>query len=229
MATQKNRAETQFYFRHSSLLDDLSEEAFLFCVDRIYPLFNYRVLKKEDIRRIDLLEQLTVLFDSIPKTEDGKDRGSCNYYFFIIRQYFDSFIGAVKGELAEKYQNRVFEIMDLTNRDSLTFDEVEDVLTVFISFIRSLNQSNQLDGKRYLFYKCRLDLEVEDADLLESIWKNKNFIPNDIVPKKKRGIVTRDKSKDDKEIDFALKFTYINSLLYLARGLDQRGEFGAEE
>ncbi len=36
MATQKNRAETQFYFRHSSLLDDLSEEAFLFCVDRLY-------------------------------------------------------------------------------------------------------------------------------------------------------------------------------------------------
>ena len=65
--------------------------------------------------------------------------------------------------------------------------------------------------------------------MLESIWKNKDFIPNDIVPKKKRGIVTINKSKDEKEIDFALKFTYINSLLYLARGLDQRGEFGAEE
>lgn len=83
--------------------------------------------------------------------------------------------------------------------------------------------------EQYFLHDCSLDLRIEDADLLESIWKNKDFIPNDIVPKKKRGIVTINKSKDEKEIDFALKFTYINSLLYLARGLDQRGEFGAEE
>ena len=229
MAEQKREVEHQLSFNHDALLNDLSDEAFHFCVDKLYPLFNYRILKKEDIRRIDLLEQITVLFDGVPKTEKGKSSGSINYYFYIIRKYFESFIGAVKGEQAEKYHKRAFEIMDLTNRDSLTFDEVEDVLTVFVSSIRSLNQSNQLDGKKYLFYKCRLDLEVEDADLLESIWKNKNFIPNDIAQKKKRGIATRNKSKDDKEIDFALKFTYINSLLYLARGLDQRGEFGAEE
>ena len=229
MAEQKREVEHQISFNHTALLNGLSEPAFRFCVDKLYPLFNYRILKKEDIRRIDLLEQLTILFESIPKTDEGKTRGSCNYYFYIIRKYFNSFMGAVKGDQAEKYQKRIFEIMDLTNHDSLLFDEVEDVLTVFISSIRTLKQANQLDGKRYLFYNCRLDLEVDDADLLESIWKNKNFIPNDIVQKKKRGIATRNKSKDDKEIDFALKFTYINSLLYLARGLDQRGEFGAEE
>lgn len=216
MAEQKREVEHQFSFNYDAFLDDLSDEAFHFCVDKLYPLFNYRILKKEDIRRIDLLEQLTIFVEDVPKTETGKSRGSINYYFYIIKKYFESFIGAVKGEQAEKYHKRVFEIMDLTKHDSLYWDEIEDVLTVFISSIRSLNQSNQLDGKKYLFHKCHLDLRVEDADLLESIWKNKDFIPNDIVQKKKLGIATINKSKDEKEISFALKFAYINSLLYLA-------------
>lgn len=228
MTTQKKEGESQINFNHSALLEGLSEEAFHFCVDKLYPLFNYRVLKQDDIRRVDLLEQLTILFDSIPKTEDNKKRGSCNYYFYIIRKYFDSFIGAYKGEQAEKYQKRVFEIMDMTNRHSLKFDEVEDVLTVFISSIRVLNQYNQLDGKKYYFHTCRLDLRMEDADLLEQIWKNENFIPDGIVQKKKRGRSSRNPN-NEKEISFALKFAYINSLLYLVRGLDQRGEFSVEE
>lgn len=229
MAEQKREVEHQLSFNHDALLNDLSDEAFHFCVDKLYPLFNYRILKKEDIRRIDLLEQITVLFDGVPKTEKGKSSGSINYYFYIIRKYFESFIGAVKGEQAEKYHKRAFEIMDLTKHDSLYWDEIEDVLTVFVSCLRVLDQHNMINGKQYFLHDCSLDLRIEDADLLESIWKNKDFIPNDIVPKKKRGIVTINKSKDEKEIDFALKFTYINSLLYLARGLDQRGEFGAEE
>ena len=69
MAEQKREVEHQLSFNHDALLNDLSDEAFHFCVDKLYPLFNYRILKKEDIRRIDLLEQITVLFDGVPKTE----------------------------------------------------------------------------------------------------------------------------------------------------------------
>ena len=98
MAEQKREVEHQFSFNYDAFLDDLRDEAFHFCVDKLYPLFNYRILKKEDIRRIDLLEQLTILVDDVPKTEKGKSRGSINYYFYIIKKYFESFIGAVKGE-----------------------------------------------------------------------------------------------------------------------------------
>ena len=142
MAEQKREVEHQLSFNHDALLNDLSDEAFHFCVDKLYPLFNYRILKKEDIRRIDLLEQITVLFDGVPKTEKGKSSGSINYYFYIIRKYFESFIGAVKGEQAEKYHKRAFEIMDLTKHDSLYWDEIEDVLTVFVSCLRVLDQHN---------------------------------------------------------------------------------------
>ena len=136
MAEQKREVEHQLSFNHDALLNDLSDEAFHFCVDKLYPLFNYRILKKEDIRRIDLLEQITVLFDGVPKTEKGKSSGSINYYFYIIRKYFESFIGAVKGEQAEKYHKRAFEIMDLTKHDSLYWDEIEEGAQACTNFRR---------------------------------------------------------------------------------------------
>ena len=58
MAKKKEKVEPQFALDYLQIVDSLNDEAFAFCVDTIFPVLGYRVLRKEEVRRVDLKERL---------------------------------------------------------------------------------------------------------------------------------------------------------------------------
>ena len=46
------------------LVEDLQDEAVAFCVEKLYPLCGYKVLRPKDVRRVDLEEWLLGLYES---------------------------------------------------------------------------------------------------------------------------------------------------------------------
>lgn len=95
------------------LVNDMSDQAFQFCVDQLYPMCNYRVLQRDDIRRIDFKERLLGYKSTVPRDEKGKEQGSLYYYIFVMRLYFDNFLRCKEGSKAEKYRRQKKEWISL--------------------------------------------------------------------------------------------------------------------
>lgn len=206
------------------LVDDMSDEAFQFCVEQLYPMCNYRVLQKEDIRRIDLKERL-LGFNSIVPKNDGEEQGALNYYLFVLRLYFDSFLKCKPGSTAEKYRNRAMELMESALSDNGTIEDVEDLVQIYIALFRTLN--NRFDEmEKYVAVGLTFDVFKEDADMLKEIWEHKKLIPNGIV--EKPGLLDK-LFGTDYEKRTAIKLTYINNVIFLCRCLQNRGAFAMEE
>ena len=206
------------------LVDDMSDEAFQFCVDQLYPMCNYRVLQKEDIRRIDLKERL-LGFNSIVPKNDGKEQGALNYYLFVLKLYFDSFLICEAGSKAEKYRNRAMELMESALSDNGTIEDVEDLVQIYIALFRSLKKCfDNID--KYVAVDLTFDVFKEDADMLKAIWENKKLVPNGIVGK--QGLFDSE-FRIEYEKKTAIKMAYINNVIFLCRCLQNIGAFAMEE
>lgn len=121
------------------IIEEMSEDAFKFCVDTLYPLFKYRVLKQGDVRRIDLEEKLLEYNSQIPKDDNGQEQGALNLYLNTIKMYFDSFIRCQTGSQAAKYRSRALDLIKIALSDKGSIEDVEDIVQIFIAFFRISN------------------------------------------------------------------------------------------
>ena len=208
-----------------TLVDEMSDEAFRFCIEKLYPICNYRVLKPEDIRRIDLKERLLGFNSIVPKDDKGKVQGALNCYITTLKQYFDSFIKCEEESKAARYRDRAFELMTVALSDKGTQEDIDDIFLIFVSLMRALQPHFDHLAKQTVS-DFTLDLAPADADLLKEIWEHKKLTPGRHVdvPDVLGKIVGADDEKKP-----ALKLAYINNILYLARGLQNRGAFESEE
>lgn len=207
------------------LVDDLSDQAFQFCADQLYPICNYIYLQREDFRRIDLKEKLVSLY-FIPRDEKGRAQGSLNYYLFVLKLYFENFIKCKSGSVAEKYFSRAMELIESALSDNGTIEDVEDIVQIFIALFRTL--SNRFDEiENYMAVGLNFDVFRDDADLLKKIWEHKKLVPNGIVVEKKGGLYRSFGSNRDKQN--AIKMAYIYNVIFLCRCLQNRGVFAMEE
>ena len=206
------------------LVDDMSDEAFRFCADQLYPIWNYRILQKEDVRRIDLKEQLLKLNSIVPK-KDGKKQGALNYYLFVLKLYFDSYLKCKEGSTAEKYRKRAMELMESALSDNGTIEDVEDLVQIYIALFRTLsNRFNEIE--KYVAVDLTFDVFKEDADMLKKICVNKNLVPNGIVEKQGLFETVFRIEGGKKE---AIAVAYVNNVVFLCRCLQNRGAFDMEE
>ncbi len=222
---QKEETVRAIPIDYIKLVDDMSEQAFNFCVDQLYPMCNYRVLQKEDIRRIDLKERLLGFNSIVPKDDKGKEQGALNYYLFVLKLYFDNYLKCKAGSKAEKYRNRAMGLMNSALSENGTIEDIEDLVQIFIALFRSLDDDfDHID--KYSVVGLTFDVFKEDADLLKAIWQHKKLVPDGIV--EKPGLLDKIFGTDY-EKKTAIKFAYINNVIFLCRCLQNRGAFAMEE
>lgn len=207
------------------LVDDMSDQAFQFCVDQLYPMCNYRVLQRDDIRRIDFKERLLGYNSTVPKDEKGKEQGALNYYLFVMRLYFDNFLKCKEGSKAEKYRTRAMELMDSALSENGTIEDVEDLVQIFIALFRSLDYDYDHIEKN-LIEDLAFDIYKEDAELLKTIWEHNKLVPNGIIKKLGRSEKSRGAEYWKQN---AIKLAYINNIIFLCRCLQNRGVFAVED
>lgn len=214
----------QIEIDYRRLIEEMSDDAFLFCVDLLYPISGYRVLKPEDIRRIDLLERILGFDSLIPKAERGKDQGSLNYYIGVLKKYLDLYIKCKEGSRSERYKKRAYELINTALSDEGVLRDVDDLFFIFISFFRALRPQFDEIGKQNCFVNDSffLDLQKADAALLNEIRLHKSLS----LPERTWGIGVSPIKKEDAT---AVKLAYINNVLFLSRGLDARGAFLLED
>lgn len=205
------------------IVDNLSDRAFNFCLEQLYPICRYTVLQQKDVRRVDLEEKLIELNKQMPIS----DMGTLNAYLYTLKLYFENFLKCKKGTMVEKYRNRAIELINDASKKTLTIADVDDIVLIFVSLFRQQEKNfDKMDKFEYTIPAFTLNAYKRDAKLLKKIKNHKNLVPNGIGAKP--GSVNQVMVPKYSKIKMA-EFIYVTNILFLCRNLQNRGEFAMEE
>lgn len=211
-----------YSFSYPGILCNISnEEAFHYCVHKIYPILKYTVLQEDDVRRIDLAEKLNEIVGDIKDEIKNISNGATiDYYAFLLEVYLKSFTETKKGSREEKYYQRALELIAGISNSEAAFNDVKDALMIFISLFRS--HKNHLDKVDKYYATANLfDYLIEDGSLIVELYNRDNLYPARMIRKLKR-------NSSNVEDNAIKKFFYVNSIVILTYGLQERGAFSGE-
>lgn len=213
-------------FKYNMLVDCIAGErnAWEYCIQKLFPLMNYKVLTIEDVRPVDLKEWLSRISNKIPYKAKELYPGTDDFYMFMLKLYLDEKISCRKGTRAEKYKKRAYELINEAKTNTSLYCTF-DALMIMLSLFRPIKDKLDIYNERVILNPT-ITVQLEDADLLYSIYNNKKLFPGNVIEKKgrwKKISLTESETKD------VVTFFYVNSIILLTRMLQDRGAFCKQE
>ena len=220
-STQPSPIKVAKQIDYVKIVDGMNDVTFAFCVEFLYSVFDYQILQKEDIRRIDLKEELVRMQNAFLEDSKGRKQGFLNFYLSLIQMYFDDQLKCVEGSRADRSRRRALDAINMAleeGHDDNMLD-IEDCILVFISLFREyLGMINSENNGSLI--NVDNGIMISDADILLRIYNDgikavggPIKLPIPIV----KGLLSPD--------DYAMKVLYVNSMVFLCVGLQARGEF----
>ena len=209
-------------FDYSKLTDELNDQAFDYCVSNIYPLCNYKVLKENDIRRIDLKEYLSKI--DLMLSFELKKQGDLNAFLYLLEYLLDNVLICKTDSIAEKYKERAkISICNARDKND-NLQDVEDAFLCFIILLHTMRKYIYKDNKCVIvgatFYTERCY-----SDTLKILFESDIDFSDGIIGKKKKIFVNKTENLEEIELK---KFFFINSIIFLARIIQKFGGFEGE-
>lgn len=212
MSKEENLREINKTIEYEALINQMNEEAFTFCVDNLFHLFDFQVLKPEDMRRIDLLEYLVRFRNTF--SFDKAKKGYLNFYLDVVKSYIQNIIRCVPDSRAYKCRNRAYQVIENATKLHGNQNDVIDAVILFLSLYREFE--GQEDNKDYYIDDVTICAGTYDAETLNDL------MYSDVLKKTGKFDFMR---KQNDDVGFCEVVMYINSIIYLALGLQERGLF----
>lgn len=208
----ERKNEYQKKIEYVDIVVQMSDEAFQFCLDKIFPFFNYYVIRKEDIRRIDLEELLVKMQNKYYKNNKNKNKGFLNYYLDMLRKYYELLVDCV--DRADMCRARGYEVINNAVSKNGTLYDIEDSLILLLCLFREKSNSSKVI--------CEVDISVDktDVDLIDKLVEYKIQNGKNVI--KKPGILEK-LINDDDDTEFDIKALYINSIIFFSICMQDRG------
>lgn len=209
-------------FDYSKLIDELNDQAYNYCVSNIYPLCNYKVLKENDIRRIDLKEYLSKI--DLMLSFELKKQGDLNTFLYLLEFLLDNVLICKTDSIAEKYKKRA-KISICNARDKTdNLQDVEDAFLCFIILLHAMREYLHKD-KKCSIVRATLYAKRCYSDTLKTLFESDIDFSDGMIGKKKKKIVNKTEKLEEIELK---KFFFINSIIFLARIIQKFGGFEGE-
>ena len=222
-----SKRKDKYSIDYVDLIEGMSDEAFAFFRNYLYETLSYRVLKLEDVRKMDMEESLFA-FDALiaSKDEVGKRQGVLGYYVSFVNKYLASMIQCQKDSHAMRYSNRLKEILKGIEKGKDSTEDINDIAVLFTCLFREAVETEKSRNKK--LSAISLTLDRKDADLLRMILTEKGYGPLDRVEKNMNDMA--DKMLMNESIrKNARRLMYTVTMLFLVRNLDNQGIFVEEE
>lgn len=205
-------------FKYEQIADSLDDAAFAFCSSKVYPSLYFKVIRLEDMRRIDLAEKLYEM-DDVLEEDFKRHKGSLDYYRYLLLQYLKSYARCVKGSRNGQYYDRAVEMATDTSPDyEEAIVHLKDTLMIFLSIARQ--HTNPKGWKEIVTEDVEFDLFISDEDTLDLIHCQKELVPP--------GLMERKVLPFDPIIQLRKRYFYCISTLLLSAALQDRGAFAEE-
>ncbi len=216
MAKQEKKNELDKDIDYISLIEQMNDEVFEFCVEYLYPMFDFKVIKQEEMRKIDL-EEVLVRFRN-QYIYDMTKMGYLNFYLSIIRSYFDNVLKCEEDSRAARCKKRGYEVLENALKENGTQNDILDALIIFLSLFREIE--NNIDDKEFLISDVSIKISKIDAEVLNDLMYDSSPRVTNIFAMLK---------KQTNDIGFSSKVLFINSIVFLCIGLQERGFFNTGE
>ena len=200
------------------IIDEYSEPAFQACKNALYNVLDYKVLRPEDIRTVDLKEKLTeFLFKYM-----NPDSADYAFRFATFAEQLLPFHIIAGSQRVSKYADRSKELLSEMKTGLAPLTVVENFLVIFISHFRSYLEANSEKEERPItITEANYYLIPEDIKTIEFIHNNIHILKVE----QKKNILKRQPSTYFKRMaQTDASFLYVISVLIFYRILQFEGE-----
>lgn len=225
-ASEKKKKVLDKYAKSIDYVDvfnQMREETFNYCIDRLFPMFDYCVLTRDDIRRVDVLEQLVGIQKRFDENNKEKNIGFLNYYLQLLEKYYNNLVNCEEGSRAAKCKDRGYEVLVNAAMKEGTIYDIEDSVVILLCLFREIKDKANISD--YLIRDMSISVTKEDVDLVNLIIDYKFQAAKGVM--KKPAILEKIKFADDNN-EYDAKIMYMNSVIFLCLGLQERGILGKE-
>lgn len=211
-------------FNYKTIIDDYNEQAFRDCVNQLYPMFNYIVTTRNDIRKIDLEEKLLQLEKNYLLEKEKhyswvKSKTPVEAFAEEIEYFVDNQFNP--GKSVKAYQQKAKNIVKSLKHGEYSIDGLEDLVKIFICFMRCYwptwkNTNSKLNS--FVF-----DIQSEDSEMLSDFRKHRFIRCSET-----EGVI-RKKTTDYHFLQYSIDYIYIITILIYYRLMQFEGEYYEEE
>ena len=167
-------------------------------------------------------EWLLPFNDNVPNYRDGRERGSLNFYIYLLQIYLTESLKFSEGSKAENYKNRALELIDKVLYKEHDLEDIDDIFLIFTGSLRFHKDDLRRVKKIYLNESIDMTLYRDDESLLAKISNDYESAPDAIIPKPN---LMRPKNLYYEERRVVKKFLFLNNTIFLTRGLQKQGYF----
>ena len=188
-------------FDYENIFNEMSDEAFGFCIKNISSMLHFLHLKENDIRRIDLIERLMQIDAAIDKNETQRFGYSPQYYCALLEIQMDRSLKCRPGSHAETYLKRAKEALKKVRDGNGTLADIDDAFLIYM-----------------VLWRLKMNRDIRTGPILAD-WPDHELYENDMD-------LLREISKKNRLGNQGQDY-YLNlfNVLFLTRGLDRRGAF----
>lgn len=151
-----------------SLIDEYGADAFSLCRSKLFPYFNYALLTENDVRPIDLKDQIVQLLRDIYGIDQIADANITGIMADILQAYLLDFAFVASDSRAEKYKNRAIQLTETILSGQCTVKDLEDVLLIMIALLKP-NKDNIGAKTAKLIQDPDFTLDRDDIEILEEL------------------------------------------------------------
>lgn len=185
---------------YRKIINELSDRGFEIFIDKTFKLYGFHVLEKNDVRKVDVIERLTVM--TIKNQKQTLDK-----YAALINKYLQNYVGCEKGSRAEKYYNRARATADAISKGKHRDHDVEDLVKTFLSLMRQ-----QFAAKGKEISDISVSTIMEDLETIKLLHIKK------LKPVKKLQLNSVSGITHNEKVLFC-----INNYLFLVKNMDEEG------
>ena len=202
---------------YTYLLSLLSDTAFEYCRELLYPMLNFNILSVNDVRRIDICERINDLtIDSkknkvygIALRQNVTDTSLSDYVNSLKREIL--FVQCEQNSRADKYSKYAQNIIiPRIQKEKEPYQDLYTLFTIYIGLMRELYSSNDLT--REDISKICLDICEDDLKLIQKMYRHPKAEWFDLLV------------KPQTEVKQAKDRLFINNLVFYCLLLELRGK-----
>ncbi len=218
MAKKKEMVEEKKGIRkidYLSLIESLSDSAFDYYKDNVIKDLNFKVMKRKDIRKIDIEEKVVYRIEYLyyRSLKMGTDE-SVERYASFLKQYLEGYIDCRDNSRAEAYFYRALGLADKLSDQDGSIDDLHDLVLLFIGLFKSYKSDDMAQ-----ITDIDLIIEKDVSMLIRWISEGKDLE----FPAKGRFKVAKNPAKN--LTDFDHEFMYITTILFACILMQENGLF----
>ena len=197
------------------LIESLSDSAFAFYVEQIFKDLNFKVLKRKDIRKIDIEEKILYriefLYYKSLRIKEGK---SVKRYAELLKESLEGFVECREDSRAGAYGVRTVEIADRLCNEEGSLDDLHDLVFLFVCLYKTYKDNGMSE-----ISDINLEINKNDATLIRWICEGED------IEASAKGPFKTVKNPVKGLTDFDKEFLLLTTMLYGCILMDENGEF----